>query len=176
MTLLKDIKNYTINGEKIDDCQANWVGSFENPMWALCVSLVFAFPVVAVTLIEKDFRIFVIAILAALSVDVIIIVLYIFSSVVSGRGCGIKISLDTKNTWYSFSNCCKYKKYKFTGDEDTDAREILKIVAEFENYANELNFLSDQQHLEAIRKDREVQEKSKECCDAYRKVVEKVKK
>jgi hypothetical protein len=177
MTLLKDLKNHNINGRKIDDCKANWVEPLEIPLWVLCIALAFSIPFAASVIIytSSEARVAVGALALALIIDILIMGAYTFLALAIS-GCGICVTLDSKFTCFSCDDCYKRRTYKFSGNEDTDAKNLERIITEFENYANELNLLAEQQRI-AEHKEREaLKKKSDACCKVYQSVVEKVKK
>jgi hypothetical protein len=156
MTELKTIENYVIKSKKDDHVVPDWC---DNAMVFIFIITIFAF-------------LFSGAFIKLSRVDIMFIFAVIFLIECLGfvmtmthfGGCGITICWFDRNDGRPID----VTSFKLSGDSDTDAKKLKKIVEEYERDAN--NMIERKKMMEESARSKE-----KECCDAYRKVIEKVK-
>ena len=157
MTILKTVGNYTIESEKADRVSPDW-SNYLAVIFAVVGGCIFGFFLFQqfVYRTNNDFQVICFVIFMFIMMSVGLGIGCVFS------GCGVKITLVDS------TGIVERRYFKISNNIEADAIRVKKIVEVYEEQANCI--IKEKKKAEDFEKFKE-----KECCDAYRKVIEKVK-
>ena len=157
MTKLKTVGKYVIESEKCNSVTPDWVSSSVLVLTAIGFG-VFAYFFDSIKT-DPDL------VLGLFFLIIVMIFLITAGLACIFEGCGIDVRLiDSYNNGFIISR----RSFKMSGNLEDDAARLEKLVDKYEKEANGLT------KREEMMKEYSKM-KNDECCDAYRKVIEKVK-
>lgn len=173
-TVLFQEGRYKITSEKVDKMPPRW-----EPISALVgfvVYLLFLGECAMYALTNKDisFGGFIVIFILLIFVAIIIVAVHDF---ITGKytKCGIEVRLSKRNSWWYDYNRIAGVCFQLSGDSDKDASDVLRIVDGYKQKIVAFNQEALRDHRQELLLKAEHDKRSKECCDLYRGVIEKIK-